>query len=152
MFSHLSAKDLLDAKLTNDLSRNSLGKIDFGFCNTLEGAGTSPLSSSTGEIPLIGTDGDDHLSRTGVTDDSIFGLQGADTLLSYGGVDILFGGADDDLLLGGNLADWLYGDGGNDTLYGEDGWDILYADNEADIDGDDNTSRNLLIGGAGEIY
>ncbi|MCA3359457.1 MAG: hypothetical protein ING02_15795 [Roseomonas sp.] len=98
---------------------------------------------------MIGSAGNDYLAKSGITDDTFFGLQGADTLLSYGGVDILFGGAGDDLLYSGDLADWLYGDGGNDTLYGEDGWDILYADNETRVEGDDETSRNLLIGGAG---
>lgn len=102
-----------------------------------------------GEAPIIGTTGNDLLSNPGVTDDSLFGLQGADTLLSFGGVDILFGGIGDDLLFGGDLSDWLYGDAGDDSLYGEDGWDVLYADNEAGIAGDDEATRNLLIGGAG---
>ena len=149
MFSPLSAKDLLDEKSTNDLSINILGKTDSGFSISLESAGASHLPLTAGETPIIGTAGADYLSQPGITDDSLFGLQGADTLLSYGGVDVLFGGTGDDLLYSGNLADWLYGDGGNDTLYGEDGWDVLYADNEAGIDGDDDTSRNLLIGGAG---
>lgn len=149
MFSPRSAKDLLDGNLTNDLSTNTLGKTDSGFSVSLESTSASSLVATAGETPIIGTAGDDFLSIPGMTDDSLFGLQGADTLISSGGVDILFGGTGDDLFYSGNLADWLYGDGGNDTLYGEDGWDILCADNEVGIEGDDETSRNLLVGGSG---
>lgn len=149
MFSHLSAKDLVHEELTDLLSGPTSGKIDSGSVTSLGKEGDRNLFSIPGETLIIGTAGDDYFSNPGMTDDSLFGLEGSDTLLSHGGVDILFGGAGADLLYGGDLADWLYGDGGNDTLQGENGWDVLYADNKAGIAGDDETSRNLLLGGAG---
>jgi Ca2+-binding RTX toxin-like protein len=54
----------------------------------------------SGTAPFIGTAGDDLLSVPGITDDSIFGLDGNDTLLGFGGVDQLFGGSGNDCLAG----------------------------------------------------
>ena len=149
MFSPLSANSFSHGNSKNDFSE--ITSINTYSNSSIFHKDTGTLSSAPlpGETPIVGTGGDDYLSKFGITDDTLFGLQGADTLLSHGGVDILFGGAGDDLLYGGALADWLYGDGGNDTLYGEDGWDVIYADNESSVEGDDEASRNLLIGGAG---
>jgi Ca2+-binding RTX toxin-like protein len=107
------------------------------------------LIASTWE-PLIGTNADDFISNSGVTDDTLIGLAGHDTLLGFGGVDLLFGGDGSDLLDGGDLADWLYGDSGDDTLHGSDGHDVLYADNQAEGAGDTHNNRNFLSGGTGD--
>jgi Ca2+-binding RTX toxin-like protein len=149
MFSILRPDFLVNENLTLAASGETSTKTDSGLFISLGNAGTPSLFATPGETPIIGTVSDDYLSKPGITDDTLIGLQGADTLLSYGGVDILFGDTGNDLLFSGNLADWLYGDGGNDTLYGEEGWDFLYADNEVGIIGDDETSRNLLLGGEG---
>jgi Ca2+-binding RTX toxin-like protein len=107
------------------------------------------LLASTWE-PLIGTNANDFVTNSGVTDDTLIGLAGHDTLLGFGGVDLLFGGDGNDLLDGGDLADWLYGDSGDDTLHGSDGHDVLYADNQAEGAGDTNNNRNFLSGGTGD--
>jgi Ca2+-binding RTX toxin-like protein len=107
------------------------------------------LLASTWE-PLTGTNANDFISKSGVTDDTLIGLAGHDTLLGFGGVDLLFGGDGSDLLDGGDLADWLYGDSGDDTLHGSDGHDVLYADNQAEGAGDTNNNRNFLSGGTGD--
>ncbi|MFM7691249.1 MAG: calcium-binding protein, partial [Alphaproteobacteria bacterium] len=103
----------------------------------------------SGTAPFVGTAGDDLLSVPGITDDSLFGLDGNDTLLGFGGVDQLFGGSGNDCLDGGDLADGLQGNSGDDTLLGGNGWDILFADDQTGIN-DNETSRNLLIGGDGD--
>ena len=82
----------------------------------------------SGSALPIGTDGNDFLSAPGITDDSLFGQAGNDTLLGFGGVDQLSGGAGNDYLDGGDLADVLQGDAGDDTLLGGDGLDFLFAD------------------------
>ena len=107
------------------------------------------LIASTWE-PVTGTNANDFISNSGVTDDTLIGLAGHDTLLGFGGVDLLFGGDGNDLLDGGDLADWLYGDSGDDTLLGSDGHDVLYADNQAEGAGDTNNNRNFLSGGTGD--
>ncbi|MCA3344939.1 MAG: hypothetical protein ING24_21210 [Roseomonas sp.] len=107
------------------------------------------LIASTWE-PLTGTNANDFISKSGVTDDTLIGLAGHDTLLGFGGVDLLFGGDGNDLLDGGDLADWLYGDSGDDTLHGSDGHDVLYADNQAEGAGDTNNNRNFISGGTGD--
>ncbi|MCA3422948.1 MAG: hypothetical protein INF81_08355 [Roseomonas sp.] len=104
----------------------------------------------SGTAPAIGTPGDDLLSIPGITDDSLFGLDGHDTLLGFGGVDQLFGGTGNDSLDGGDLADILQGDAGDDTLRGGNGWDVLFADDPASTSGDDEISRNLLVGANGD--
>jgi Ca2+-binding RTX toxin-like protein len=137
---------LADMPRTDDLSFSSPSAL---FSSDTQSAQDPALIQSNGNAPIMGTAGNDLLANPGLTDDSLFGLQGADTLFSFGGVDLLFGGDGDDLLQGGDLADWLYGDGDNDSLYGDDGLDVLYAANEAGIADVEATSRNLLIGGAG---
>ncbi|MCA3309792.1 MAG: hypothetical protein ING03_10140, partial [Roseomonas sp.] len=107
------------------------------------------LIASTWE-PLTGTNANDFISKSGVTDDTLIGLAGHDTLLGFGGIDLLFGGDGNDLLDGGDLADWLYGDSGDDTLHGSDGHDVLYADNQAEGAGDTNNNRNFISGGTGD--
>ena len=104
----------------------------------------------SGSALPIGTDGNDFLSAPGITDDSLFGQAGNDTLLGFGGVDQLSGGAGNDYLDGGDLADVLQGDAGDDTLLGGDGLDFLFADSPTDTTGDNAASRNLLRGEAGD--
>jgi len=156
MFSRLAVgKTLYDTFTDDRLTDGPRIEDSFLFSDSAlqsldpQSAPNTTFSLNNSDAPIMGTAGNDLLSNPGLTDDLLFGLQGADTLLSFGGVDLLFGGEGEDLLLGGDLADWLYGDGGNDSLYGEDGWDVLYAANEAGIAADTATSRNLLIGGAG---
>ena len=99
---------------------------------------------------FVGTSGHDFLSSPGVTDDSLAGLAGNDTLLGFGGVDQLSGGEGNDSLNGGDLADDLQGDAGNDTLLGGNGWDVLWADGQTGTSKDNSAARNLLRGEAGD--
>lgn len=156
MFSRLSNGKTSYAFLTDDRVAETppSGVVSFIAPSALVKTGTQSAQNlvftfNNTVVPIMGTDDNDFLSISGITDDSLFGLQGDDTLLSFGGVDLLFGGAGHDLLQGGNLADWLYGDSGNDSLYGEEGWDVLYAANEAVPPVDEANSRNLLVGDAG---
>jgi Ca2+-binding RTX toxin-like protein len=87
---------------------------------------------------ISGDQGDD-LIYGGVDNDSLMGADGSDTIFGEHGNDFIDGATGDDLLDGGIGDDTLAGGTGNDTVLGGDGNDILTGE-----DGDD-----LLSGGTG---
>jgi Ca2+-binding RTX toxin-like protein len=109
---------------------------------------------------IDGTEGDDVLAGTAVTDridakggnDIVMGAKGNDTLIGGLGNDLLEGGHGDDELSGGDGddslagesgADTLEGGAGVDTLMGHDGNDVLYG----------GTGDDLLVGHDGaDVY
>ncbi|WP_157215952.1 calcium-binding protein [Flavisphingomonas formosensis] len=90
-----------------------------------------------------GTSGNDTINgdKSGVADDTIYGLQGNDILRGGASSDTLSGGDGNDMLYGGTGRDFLYAGSGDDSLYGEDGNDVVYGDNQG---------VDLLYGGAGD--
>jgi Ca2+-binding RTX toxin-like protein len=111
------------------------------------------MSSSRTQVflsPYVGTDADDVITIGGLSDDSLMGLGGQDTLSGGNGIDFIFGGTGSDLLIGGNQPDFLFGDSGNDTLIGGLGHDILFADNDGGVAGDGTDHINLLVGQDGD--
>ncbi|HYD23824.1 MAG TPA: Ig-like domain-containing protein [Croceibacterium sp.] len=60
-----------------------------------------------------------------MSNDTIYGTSGNDTLSGGNGVDTIHGGDGDDIISGGNGVDTLFGDAGNDKLYGDNGADNL---------------------------
>ncbi len=99
------------------------------------------------EVSMFGTDGADTIVTSdqatqvfaGKGDDVIRSGNGGNMLSGGQGNDMLYGGSGDDFLSGEEGADQLYGNGGNDVLYGGAGDDSLYGGS-----GDD-----LLYGGSG---
>ena len=120
----LELGDAAVVTLTNDSSN---------FADAVRGA----LQILSGEIDIIGTDGDDTLTGTdgagesifgGLGDDVIEGRGGDDRIDGGGGSDILGGGDGNDRVIGGSGVDTLYGDSGDDIVEGLGGNDILYGD------------------------
>ena len=111
---------------------------------------------------LTGTDGDDVCSvpngDSNVTNYTIFGLGGDDSLTGGGGKDKIFASFGDDKLYGRLNDDQLFADLGNDQLFGGDGNDKLYAglgdDDVFGENGDDNLNGDLgqdnIDGGSGK--
>lgn len=99
------------------------------------------------DLPVQGTDNADRLdlglTETSVSgeggNDTISGSPGNDTILGGSGADQLFGGEGNDALNGGSESDLLVGGNGNDTLFGEAGNDTLQGGRDHD----------LLFGGLG---
>jgi Ca2+-binding RTX toxin-like protein len=94
-----------------------------------------------------GTDGDDEIFGTAVTD-HIEALGGDDFVYAKGGDDHISGGAGDDEIHAGDGNDQLTGGAGNDVLRGGAGNDALYGD-EGDDYLEGGTGDDSLVGGAG---
>ena len=94
-----------------------------------------------------GTDGDDHLFGTQITD-RINGFGGNDTLDGGQGNDTLDGGQGDDTLDGGEGSDILIGNSGDDELEGGPGDDnyIINANDGDDIIADIGGTDNVIFG------
>jgi len=105
---------------------------------------------------IFGVDGNDTLSGLGGDDsirgaagqDTVYGGDGSDTLRGGGGRDSLHGDAGDDTVAGGRGKDGLYGGDGNDTLRGGEGNDWLEGGAGDDVL-NGGTGRNTLTGGEG---
>ncbi|RCL64104.1 MAG: calcium-binding protein, partial [Synechococcus sp. MED-G67] len=113
------------------------------------------------------TDGDDNYNGDS-SDETIYGLGGADFLKGGGGSDYIYGGGGADKIRGkwtGDLAEanndfnYLFGGEGNDTIWGASKKDILRgdgnqsgqesSDNEGNDDLEGNGGNDLLTGGNG---
>lgn len=92
---------------------------------------------------IFGLEGNDTI-MSWAGNDSIFGNQGNDNLSSWLGDDVVFGGKGDDTITGsletgnhqffGNLdADWLSGGGGNDSLFGGQANDVIFGGEGNDL-------------------
>jgi len=96
---------------------------------------------------LLGTESDDRIIGSSVTDVVLAG-PGADTLEGAGGGDYLLGGKGDDRILGEDANDILTGNQGNDFVLGGVGDDLLRGGKGNDqIFGDDG--EDILIGERG---
>ena len=102
------------------------------------GSGTGTYRVSVTDITIDGGPGPNTL-RGGPGDDILRGRGGDDRLIGGAGDDTLIGGSGDDMLDGGIGDDWLLGSAGDDILRGRGGDDRLEGG-----DGDDR-----LFGGAG---
>ncbi len=77
------------------------------------------------EVLVGGYDSDDVINGNGGYYDSLWGLEGNDTLNGGAGFDNIRGGEGDDTLNGGSGDDYLRGDQGVDSFDGGDGFDRL---------------------------
>ncbi|WP_460086126.1 beta strand repeat-containing protein, partial [Roseibium sp. LAB1] len=86
------------------------------------------------------SDGGATFTDTGVSETSISGGSGNDTITAHNDGGNLYGGAGDDTLIGGSGNDTLSGGAGSDTLQGGNGDDTLIAgDGAAPTNGGTNT-------------
>jgi RTX calcium-binding nonapeptide repeat (4 copies) len=101
--------------------------------------------------PLFGTNKDDIIYATGVTDASVFGLNGDDVILAGSGNAKIYGADGNDFLIAGSANAQIYGGKGDDVLVGGSGTSVLVGG-----DGNDQLyagfSNDILIGGAGANY
>ncbi|HET7148500.1 MAG TPA: calcium-binding protein, partial [Candidatus Nitrosopolaris sp.] len=105
--------------------------------------------------PLIGTQKDDIIVGTAVTDASIYGLGGNDVLQCGAGACKAFGGPGDNILVASisssSDSSKLYGGSGNNIFIGGVGSDLMVGGK-----GNDQfyagTGHDLMIGGGGANY
>lgn len=109
-------------------NRSNYNQIEF------EGGAGNDYFNSKASVPVQanGGDGDDRLSGSDQTHDTLNGGLGNDQLWGGNGNDTLLGGAGVDKLFGGAGGDSLYGQDGADELYGDDGRDFLSGGGGAD--------------------
>ncbi len=109
-------------------------------------------------VRVDGNDGDDTITAStdvpsgllgglfgGDGDDTIVGLNGADSIDGGDGDDSLNGGGANDTLIGGNGVDRIDGEAGDDVIEGGNGADILIGN--AGADNIDGGSNNDVING-----
>lgn len=99
------------------------------------------------EDTTFGTEKNDTIMTTDKATQVLAGA-GNDTIIGGNGGNMLSGGYGDDYIVGGSGDDYLAGDEGDDSLYGQEGNDILYGGDGNDyLDG--GKGDDLLFGGAG---
>ena len=140
--------------------RNPLGATVDASADTATGTilnddGDPPTDDGT----ITGTEGDDSITPTGVSDgvtggmpsaadDTISALAGNDTVDGGGGDDTIDGGIGDDALVGGLGNDRLLGNDGADEIDGGNGFDLLLGGEGNDfIEG--GNDGDVLVGGDG---
>ncbi|MFT5527616.1 MAG: Ca2+-binding RTX toxin-like protein, partial [Pirellulaceae bacterium] len=111
------------------------------------GPGRDNLAGAQQNDTFYGDDENDII-LTGEGDNTAFGGAGNDTLSGRSGNDILWGGEGNDLLMGAAGGDMLHGDLGNDRLVGGNGSDLLRGGPGNDILSG-QIGNDALIGGAG---
>ena len=100
-------------------------------------------------MSVFGGGGSDMIDATGVTNDTVDGGDGNDTIRGDFGDDLLIGGAGSDSILGEFGDDSMDGGGANDTLIGAAGFDSLFGGSGNDwISGD--ADSDTLSGGSGD--
>lgn len=107
---------------------------------------------------IVGTPSSDRIVGTPGRD-IIHGLGGDDVIVGLDGDDVICAGDGQDSVAGGGGADRLFGDDGADQLSGGDGSDLVVGGSGADqatgdagddvLDGRDQASGDLLVGGFG---
>lgn len=112
---------------------------------TLDGRGNDVVIG-IGRINLTGSGGADRIDASqfevpGLTEATLSGAGGKDTLIGSPGNDQLTGNAGNDLMNAGNGRDRLYGGSGKDTVIGGDGDDKVLGN---------GGSGDKLTGGAGD--
>ncbi|NWE92847.1 type I secretion C-terminal target domain-containing protein [Pseudomonas reactans] len=101
-----------------------------GYIEALEFSDTSTYDLDGQTWTTTGTAGNDTLdgiSSGGTNVDTIYGMDGNDTLSGGNGDDLIYGGEGNDVVSGGDDNDTLYGDAGDDVLNGNAGNDFLHA-------------------------
>jgi Ca2+-binding RTX toxin-like protein len=143
-------------------STYALNTIQFSDASTLSispATLTNILYANGGNVngtSLYGYEGADSIVGS-IGNDYVLGNGGNDTVDGGLGADQLDGGAGNDLLTGGLGEDSLYGSDGNDTLTGGVGDDYLTGGEGADIyvfnvgDGQDTINDNQTIAAADQI-
>ena len=99
---------------------------------TVTGTATFPAAGITSLLVDAGDSNDSVVISTS-TRATLFGGDGADSLVAAGGIDTLAGGEGNDTLSGGSAADGLYGGAGDDTLDGGSGGDSLRGEDGVDL-------------------
>lgn len=101
--------------------------------------GSTTINLLTQDYTTYGTSGADNFNgvnnsnfNSGDVNDTLYGLEGNDTLSGKGGNDILYGGAGDDTLDGDGDNDTLYGGADDDTLKGGYGDDLYVYESGLD--------------------
>jgi Ca2+-binding RTX toxin-like protein len=101
--------------------------------------------------PLIGTNRDDIIYGTAVTDVTIYGLDKDDVMIGGSGNSKIFGGNGNDFLVSGVGNAQMYGGRGNDILVGGSGTSVIVGGT-----GNDQLyagfGNDILIGGPGANY
>jgi len=97
----------------------------------VSGVGNDVLTGLDGADLLGGQSGDDII-YAGNGNDAVYGDDGSDVLYGNQGQDYMNGGEGQDVLYGGQNEDELFGNQDDDTLYGHKGDDIIYAGQDDD--------------------
>ena len=135
--------DNLAAQLGCNATVITLTSSSSNFADAVRGA----LLQASGEIDIMGTDGNDILNGTDSAGESIFGGLGADTIDGLGGNDRVDGGADNDNVSGGDGNDTAIGGSGDDTVYGDSGDDVVEGlEGNDTLYGDGGNSASLPTG------
>src|SRR5438045_2003574 len=119
------------------------------------------LDASTERFQVNGLGGDDSVTTSpgvgALTQLSVDGGAGADTVNGSDGPDLILGGEGNDVLNGGGGDDRIVGDRGNDTMNGGDGDDTLVWNNGdgTDVINGDAGSDDVEVNGsptAGDLF
>lgn len=117
---------------------------DAGLCDT---ATVSITVMALSDCTILGTSGSDTLNGT-AGDDVICGRGGNDTINGRGGNDIIFGNRGADTIDGGGGDDTIYGGRGADTIRGQSGDDVIRGGRGSDnLEG--NGGDDVIRGGNG---
>ncbi len=126
-------------------SLTGLGAGDIAGLQAIYGA-TAASGSGYG----FGAASNDNFdTRSSSTDTQLFGLAGADTLITGTGADTLSGGIGNDSLASGSGRDLVFDNFGDDTLLGQAGEDNLLS-LEGDNQFDGGANNDVLRGGIGD--
>ena len=108
-------QDSIDGGRGNDLI---FGGLDLSFPDGIN------LPDDGGDLrPLNNND----FIQGGYGDDTIYGMDDADTIHGDQGDDLIYGGVDNDSMLGGDGDDTIYGGHGNDFADGSTGDDVIFG-------------------------
>lgn len=172
--------DDIQIQILNSIGSGSITIIDqtrgsTGMVELIEFEDGTVIDLGTIEYTYYGTAGNDILKGVrfgGSQNDTIYGLDGDDTITGYydyvydygenwlyggngndtiygaSGVDFIDGGNDNDYIRGNNGNDELHGGAGDDQILGGSQDDILYGGSGNDILSGEN-NNDILIGGLG---
>ncbi|MFZ5617163.1 MAG: calcium-binding protein [Pseudomonadota bacterium] len=121
---------------------------NFGEIESIVGTRYADIIVLSGAQAIFGGAGSDIIDAIGVTNDTIDGGDGNDTIRADFGEDLLLGGAGYDSILGEFGDDSIDGGGADDTLIGATGFDNIFGGKGNDfISG--GADSDTLSGGAG---
>ncbi|WP_347312607.1 S8 family serine peptidase [Defluviimonas sp. SAOS-178_SWC] len=102
---------------------------------------TNAVSGSWASDDVI--DGFEHVTGSGLGNDTLYGSGLANNLRGEGGDDIIFGR---------DGSDWIAGGGGNDTIYGGARYDTIYAGAGDDSVFGDNGRDTVYLGSGNDVF